>query len=134
MTLTGQDIGQAHFATRAVLERLLAGAGLGFAGSLVLNLLAAGPVAERQVVERIAGGIKVPEGEARAAVAEVVAGGLVVAGPELALTPAGAAKQAYVRAGTAEIVDRLYGGLPAEDLATARRVLNTVTERANAEL
>jgi hypothetical protein len=33
-----------------------------------------------------------------------------------------------------EVTARLYGGLPEADLATAHRVLATVTERANEEL
>jgi hypothetical protein len=32
------------------------------------------------------------------------------------------------------ITQRLWSGLPAEDLATAGRVLSIITERANAEL
>ena len=35
---------------------------------------------------------------------------------------------------TAPISARVYAGIPAEDLAAARRVLAHVTERANAEL
>lgn len=39
-----------------------------------------------------------------------------------------------ISAANAEIVQRLWGDLPAGDLATAGRVLAIVTERANAEL
>jgi hypothetical protein len=35
---------------------------------------------------------------------------------------------------SAAIVDRLYAGLPVDDQLTTRRILETVTERANAEL
>jgi len=41
---------------------------------------------------------------------------------------------ARVRAATHEITERLWGDLPAEDLATTGRVLGIITERANAEL
>jgi hypothetical protein len=50
------------------------------------------------------------------------------------LTAAGAARFAEIQGGISEITARLYGGLPEADLATAHRVLATVTERANAEL
>ena len=48
----------------------------------------------------------------------------------------GAAQQLHSRIRTAitEITQRLWGDLPAEDLATAGRVLAIITERANAEL
>jgi hypothetical protein len=39
-----------------------------------------------------------------------------------------------VRAATTEITHRLWGDVPAEDLATAGRVLDTVRARANVEL
>lgn len=55
-------------------------------------------------------------------------------GSQIALTPAGTARLQQVRAGVGQITQRLYGGLPAEDLATAHRVLATVTGRANAVL
>jgi hypothetical protein len=54
--------------------------------------------------------------------------------PQITLTPDGRARFARIRAGIGEITQRLYGGLPAADLAVAHRVLATVTERANAEL
>ena len=39
-----------------------------------------------------------------------------------------------ITAETSEISARIYADIPAEDLATAGRVLTLVTERANAEL
>ncbi|WP_207386614.1 MarR family winged helix-turn-helix transcriptional regulator [Protofrankia symbiont of Coriaria ruscifolia] len=54
--------------------------------------------------------------------------------PKITLTPAGATRFHRVREGIGRITQRLYGGLPTEELATAHRVLATVTERANAEL
>jgi len=54
--------------------------------------------------------------------------------PELSLTPAGTGRFQQVQDGIKQITQRLYRDLPPEDLATAHRVLATVTERANAEL
>jgi hypothetical protein len=39
-----------------------------------------------------------------------------------------------IRAGVTEVTQRLWGDLPAGDLATAGRVLSIITERADAEL
>jgi hypothetical protein len=50
------------------------------------------------------------------------------------LTDRGQRVHGRVRAATTEITERLWGDLPADDLATAGRVLDTVLARANAEL
>ena len=53
-----------------------------------------------------------------------------------AVTVTGAALQLHHRISTAiaQITQRLWGDLPAEDLATAGRVLAIITERASAQL
>jgi hypothetical protein len=50
------------------------------------------------------------------------------------LTEAGRARHAEISADTAELTGRLYGGIEADDLAVAGRVLAEVTARAQAEL
>jgi hypothetical protein len=50
------------------------------------------------------------------------------------LTAAGTGVFGQIRGVVTELTQRLWGDLPAEDLATAGRVLSIVTERANAEL
>ena len=52
----------------------------------------------------------------------------------MALTAAGAARFGQIQDAIGQVTARLYGDLPEADLATAHRVLATVTERANAEL
>ena len=52
----------------------------------------------------------------------------------VAVTDHGADRQLLIRGEIDTITARLYGDLPAEDLATAGRVRVTVTERANAML
>ena len=139
-TLTGQDIGQAERATRAVLERLLTRTGTGFHGWVALNLLGTtGPVlAESALAGRMASGLKISEAAARGALDELAASDLIArtgeAGPQVTLTPAGRARFGEIRDGIAQITERLYGGLAATDLAAAHRVLAAVTERANAVL
>jgi hypothetical protein len=135
-TLNGRVIGMTHYATRAVLERVLESLDLTFDQSVVLNVVASAdaPVAREQVVSRVASGLKVSDAVAAAAVDALAASGIVSAGDEIALTERGAAVQRAIRVEIDAITARLYGDLPADDLATAGRVLTTVTERANAML
>lgn len=141
-TLNGQDIGQAESAVRAVLNRLLARTGTPFHGWVILNLLgrSGGSRGEDELTGQVVHGLKISEDAARAAAAELAWQGLISrqpqAGPgmKLALTEAGAARFEEIQGGIGEVTARLYGGLPEDELATAHRVLATVTERANAEL
>jgi DNA-binding MarR family transcriptional regulator len=91
-------------------------------------------------VGRVVHGLKIDESAVHAALAELVDQDLVspvpggASDPQITLTPAGSTRFQQVGDGIRRITHRIYGGLPAEDLATAHRVLATVTERANAEL
>jgi hypothetical protein len=135
-TLNGQVIGMTHYATRALLERVLESVALTFEQSVALNLVASSdaPVQRDHIVNRVTSGLKVSDAVAIAAVDALAASGIVSAGDEIALTERGAVVQRAIRGEIDAITTRLYGDLPAEDLATAGRVLTTVTERANAML
>ncbi|MEO8267648.1 MAG: hypothetical protein ABI706_19265 [Ilumatobacteraceae bacterium] len=50
------------------------------------------------------------------------------------LTADGRARYQRISDGIADITQRLYHSLPTDDLVVARRVLQTLTERARAEL
>ena len=50
------------------------------------------------------------------------------------LTATGTEVFGQIRAAVTEVTQRLWGDLPAQDLATAGRVLSIITERADAEL
>src|SRR5262245_54119806 len=79
--------------------------------------------------------LKVGAATAVAAIQEVLSLGLAAAeGEKLVLTSAGTTRFEQIRAGSAGIVERLYADLPIEDQRTTRRILEIVTERANAEL
>jgi DNA-binding MarR family transcriptional regulator len=138
--LTGQHIGQAHYATRALLEASLAKTGIPFASWLMASFIAtAGPVVtEAATIERITDGLKVDDRTARDALDGLIGAGLVarVSGepPQVELTASGAARVQELTAATSGIAARLYGDIAPDDLETTRRVLETVTERANAEL
>lgn len=97
----------------------------------------------------LAGGAELVEGredpvvvaagaDAAEAVADQPAGGLLRAlpagGSELALTDAGREVQRRVADAVAGVTARLYGDVPAADLAVAGRVLTLVKQRADAEL
>jgi hypothetical protein len=138
-TLNGQVIGQAEHATRAVLDRLLDRTGGTFHQWVALNLTAAsGGVIERdELVRRMTGGLKIDDPAVLATVAELTDAELLEILPDgsrVGLTDAGRARYHQIRGSVDAITSRLYGDLPADDLATAARVLTVVTARANAEL
>ncbi|MER6119718.1 hypothetical protein [Streptomyces sp. NPDC001743] len=139
-TVNGQVIGQAHYATRAVLEGLLAADGTTFHESVALNATAdnGGSIDRHRLVERMTSTLKTDTLTVEAVLAGLITQGLLEEQPgdaaRLAQTAAGDALHRRHRAGIAEITTRLYADLPAEDLATAARVLTEVTARANAVL
>jgi hypothetical protein len=129
-TLNGQLIGQAERVTRAVLDRLLAETGTTFTEWVALNVTA---TAEPNDLDaQLVAGLRVEPAEARSVVAGLVEQGLLAAGG--GLTAAGRARHDQIAAGIAGITRRLYADLPADDLATAGRVLTTVITRAQSEL
>lgn len=90
-TLNGQVIGQAHYATRAVLEGRLARTGITFHQVVALNAIAdnGGAVERDWPVGRMTGTLKIDESAAGAKIAELTTAGLLealpaVAGEELA--------------------------------------------------
>ncbi len=73
----------------------------------------------------------------QAAIAELAGAGLLELpgkGAALQLTAEGQARVQGIRSTLGEITARIFGGIPAGDLALAGRVLTVVTEHANAEL
>ncbi|MBM0225751.1 hypothetical protein [Micromonospora sp. ATA51] len=138
--LTGQVIGQAHYATRAVLERELATMGITFAQSVALNAVAAegGAVERGALVQRMTGALKVDESAVGTTLAELTDAGLLRAlpagGSGLALTDVGRARQGRIADALAGITARLYADIPAAEMEVAGRVLTLLKQRADAEL
>ncbi len=92
---------------------------------------------QEQLVRQIEGALKLDEPTILATLDELTILGLITPPGEaarLALTTAGEAEFHRLRQSIDSVTERLYGGLPMDDLATTRRVLGIVTERANAEL
>ncbi|MFI6935911.1 MarR family transcriptional regulator [Streptomyces sp. NPDC050287] len=136
-TVNGRVIALAHYAGRAVLETALARRGLTFQQMVTLRpvALAGAPVERDELTGQVVDALKVDAVEVRGVVEELTARGLLAAeASRLRATDAGQALYTEVNAETAPISARIYAGIPAEDLATAGRVLALVTERANAEL
>jgi DNA-binding MarR family transcriptional regulator len=139
-TLTGQDIGEAQGAVRALLDQILLDTGTTSNEYIALQVLAVrGPAASPAALhEFLAGqpqlGLDLP------AVAGLLGGleakGLVSGGaPDgpgpTQLTPEGAALYARLADAVTKVTTRLYADLDPDDLATAHRVLAQVVERAN---
>ena len=138
-TLSTRVIGQAEKTLGAILDRQLAGTGLTEPQWVILTLaVTSGAAVEREQFTRmVAGALKISETQARACVGDMVTTQqLQITGVAPAVTATGAARQLHSRISAAitQITQRLWGDLPAGDLATAGRVLAIITERANAEL
>jgi hypothetical protein len=133
-------LGQTEKALNAILDRQLVGTGLTEPQwvTLSLTVISGGTVDRDQLIGRVAGVLKVGEAEAQAHITELAAAQLLHArdgdGSPVTLTDAGQQLHGRIRTAVTQITQRLWGDLPAEDLATAGRVLSTVLARANAEL
>lgn len=130
-------LGLAHYAARALLERVLARYGATFPQHIALRaaVVADTPRTRDELVAEVHDSLKADPAEIHAIVDELLAGSLLVAdGARLLPTDQGRERLATVAAETAPITARVWADIPAEDLAAAGRVLALVTERANAEL
>ncbi|MEU2718102.1 MarR family transcriptional regulator [Streptomyces sp. NPDC007205] len=130
-------LGLAHYAARGVFEHVLAQHGVTFQQQMALRaaVTADAPQTPDDVVTQVRGSLKADPADIRATLDELLAKQLLVAdGAHLRPTDAGRELLAAVGAEVAPVSARIWGGIPAEDLAAAGRVLALVTERANTEL
>jgi hypothetical protein len=139
-TFNAQLIGQTEKTLNAILDRLLAGTGLTEPQwvTLTLALTGDGTADLTAFVRRVADGLKISDTEAKARIDELAAAQLLavpdIAGSPVRVTGAGSQLHGRIRSAVVVITDRMWGDLPAGDLAAAGRVLTTVLQRANAEL
>jgi DNA-binding MarR family transcriptional regulator len=141
-TFSAQILGQTEKALNAILARELAEPGLTEYQwiALTLSVTAGGTVDNDELVGRLAGALKRGEADARSHIDALAAAGLVRvsaadgAPATVEVSDAGQALHGRIRAAVADITQRLWGDLRAEELAVSGRVLSTVLERANAEL
>jgi len=129
-TLTPRVIGETEKTLNAFLGRLLAGTGVAEPQWVVLSvaITGGGSITPQQA----AFALKITEPQARDQLNQLTTAGYLTDGNSV--TQRARDLFAQVRNATHEITERLWGDLPAEDLATAGRVLSIITERANAEL
>ncbi|HET6859624.1 MAG TPA: MarR family transcriptional regulator [Streptomyces sp.] len=130
-------LGLAHYAARGVLEHFLAGHGATFQQQIALRaaVTAQTPLTPDDLVAQVRGYLKADPADIRATVDELLAEQLLVAdGVHLRPTDAGRKLLADIGTEIAPISARIWGQIPADDLAAAGRVLALVTARANAEL
>ncbi|MEU8835873.1 MarR family transcriptional regulator [Streptomyces sp900116325] len=130
-------LGLAHYAARGVLEHVLARYGATFQQQIALRaaVTADAPRTPNDLVTEVRGSLKADPSDIRATLDELLAKQLLVAdGAHLRPTDAGRELIAAVGAETTPITARIWGGIPAEDLTAAGRVLALVAARANAEL
>jgi DNA-binding MarR family transcriptional regulator len=139
-TLNPQILGQAEKSHAALLDRILAGTPNTYLRWVAFNLIVAGDgrIDADAFVERMTGALKVDEATARNVIAELAKAQLVeTASPDgggLELTVEGREMYQRIRNAVDETIGVLYADIPADDLATAGRVLTLLTARANAEL
>ena len=140
--LDGQDIGQAHRATSAILGVVLAEHGTTFDRWVVLNALATGafPPERARLVPGLAGALATGPTAVEAMLDQAEAAGLarIVSAPggdpgavRVELTAAGRAQHGTLRSAIDHVADELHSGIPEADLAAAHRVLAEVTLRAD---
>jgi DNA-binding MarR family transcriptional regulator len=138
-TLDPQIIGQAERAHKPILERVLARTGTTMNQWVALKLTAAtGGTADRQhLLASITGALRMDDAAAQATIAELTAAELLKEVPgetaRVAFTTAGRARFDQINGVVRDVIARVYADLPAEDLATAARVLTVITNRLTAE-
>jgi DNA-binding MarR family transcriptional regulator len=132
--VTGQDLGMAQNATRALLDGLLARSGTDFSEWLVLRLLSqqSAPMARGALRESLAGGLLLHPTAAERLLERTAARGLVDDGDEVTLTEAGAARYRSLNEAVGRLTAELYRDFDPADLATTGRVLREVARRATA--
>jgi len=139
-TFSTQLIGRTEKTLNAILDRLLGGTGLTEPQWVTLSIavMSGGTIDVAAFVNRVSDALRINGAEARARIDELAAAQLFeisdVDGSTVRVTDAGRQLHARIRSVVVEITDRMWGDLPAEDLAAAGRVLTIVLERAGSEL
>jgi DNA-binding MarR family transcriptional regulator len=139
-TLSPQVLGRAENAHRALLDRILSATDISYSRWVALTLTAvSGDDIDRELlVMRLADALKIDAEAASGVVAELTESQLLDGGQadsvRVGLTESGRARYRQIRGAVHDVLERLYDDIPADELATAGRVLTLITARANAEL
>jgi DNA-binding MarR family transcriptional regulator len=120
------------------MDRVLAGTGGTFHQWVALNFTAVnGESIDRSLlIARLAGALQIDDTAADAVITELAAEGLLqsASGSVVALSDAGRERYARIRAAIDQTTAPLFADISADDEATTRRVLTTISERADVEL
>ncbi|MFC5001064.1 MarR family winged helix-turn-helix transcriptional regulator [Dactylosporangium cerinum] len=131
-------IGQTEKALNAILNRQLAGTGITEPQwvTLTLTVVSGGAIDRAELVRRVSGATQFSPAAVAERITELTAAGFLRDGGDgrVQVTDEGQARWTQVRTAIGPITQGLWGDLPAEDLATAGRVLGIVLDRANAVL
>jgi DNA-binding MarR family transcriptional regulator len=139
-TLNPQVLGQAEKAHGALLRRILEGTPHTYHHWVAFSLIVAGDgrIDPDALVERMTGALKIDDSTARNVIGELTDARVIettsLDGRGLQLTDEGQETYRRLRTAVDETIGVLYADIPADDLATAGRVLALITARANAEL
>jgi hypothetical protein len=133
--LNSQILSQAANATRALLERTLADTGLTYGHWATLRLTVDNPaIAREHLAGKLVNALKVTPDQASALIADLTTRDLLADQPHVRLSATGQATYDQLSTEVSTLTAHIYRDLPADDLATAGRLLTTITARANAEL
>jgi hypothetical protein len=141
-------IGQTEKALNAILERQLAGTGITEPQwvTLTLTVVGGGVIDRAELIRRVSRATQFSQAAVADRITELTAAGFLRDGGDgdggdggggdgrVQVTDEGQARWTRVRTELGPITQRLWGDLPAEDLAAAGRLLAIVLERANAAL
>jgi DNA-binding MarR family transcriptional regulator len=133
-TLFGQDLGVASAAGRRVLTAVIERDEISVPQWVTMKLLdgEGGKLASEALAERLAAGLNLDAAAIGATLGGLRARGLVAGDGTVGLTDDGQALYDRLAERVGAVSVELLGGMPAEDLDTARRVLIEYTHRATA--
>ncbi len=136
--LSPSIVGQAEKAHGAVLRKVLAGTSLDEQQWITVQFAdgAGASISRGDLIGRVTAAAKFDPQAVDRAVTALIGASLLErrAGDQLAVTPAGRELVSALRERIGELIAGAYGSVPPADLATAARVLVTITARLSAEL
>ncbi|MFF3609755.1 MarR family transcriptional regulator [Streptomyces sp. NPDC002463] len=131
-----QLLGLAHYAARGVLEHVLSRHGITFTQHIVLRAATTKPPqTPEDLITQVHTSLKINPDDIRTVLDELRSSQLLTAnGRHLGPTAPARELLTAIAVDVAPVAARIWGGIPAEDLAAAGRVLALVADRANTEL
>jgi hypothetical protein len=133
-----QFIGRTERALRALMDLVLADTGGTFHQWVALNFTAVNgeSIDRAQLIATVANAVRIDDTAADAVITELIDEYLLetVSESVVAFTDAGRERYVRIRGVIDQTSAPLYADLPPSELAAARRVLNTIAERADIQL